>query len=133
MTTWVNSRCTSNYQLLTTHVGELELHERGELDAARRLVAVGREGEEEDEEDQAGGSDEPQLHHRVGADEEDHRGEQELAHEVDGLPVVVLVLVGVREQRDARALHPFGRGVLARRLAHLVGKGLGVELGLELE
>ena len=64
--------------------------------------------------------------------QEDHRGEQELAREVDGLPVVVLVLVGVREQRDARALHPLGRGVLARRLAHLVGKGLGLELGLEL-
>ena len=134
------------------------------MDVARRLVAVGRKGKEEDEEDQAGGGDEPQLHHRVGTDEKDHlvrvmvrvrvspnpnpspspspnpnpnqeghRGEQELAREVDGLPVVVLVLVGVREQRDARALHPFGRGVLARRLAHLVGKGLGVELGLELE
>ena len=127
---------------------------------ARRLVAVGRKGKEEDEEDQAGGGDEPQLHHCVGADEkdhlvsvtvrvspnpnpntstnpnpklEDHRGEQELTREVDGLPVVVLVLVGVREQRDARALHPFGRGVLARRLARLVGKGLGVELGVELE
>ena len=71
---------------------------------------------------------------RLGlANQEDHRGEQELAREVDGLPVVVLVLVGVREQRDARALHPFGRGVLARCLAHLVGKGLGVELGVELE
>ena len=65
--------------------------------------------------------------------QEGHRGEQELAREVDGLPVVVLVLVGVREQRDARALHPFGRGVLARRLAHLVGEGLGVELGVELD
>ena len=65
--------------------------------------------------------------------QEGHRGEQELAREVDGLPVVVLVLVGVREQRDARALHPFGRGVLARSLAHLVGEGLGVELGVELE
>ena len=42
------------------------------MDADRRLVAVGREGEVEDEEDQAGGGDEPQLHHRVGADEEDH-------------------------------------------------------------
>ena len=130
------------------------------MDVARRLVAVGRKGKEEDEEDQAGGGDEPQLHHCVGADEkdhlvsvtvrvspnpnpntspnpnpklEDHRGEQELTREVDGLPVVVLVLVGVREQRDARALHPFGRGVLARRLARLVGKGLGVELGVELE
>ena len=130
---------------------------------ARRLVAVGRKGKEEDEEDQAGGGDEPQLHHRVGADEEDHlvrvtvrvspnpnpkpntnpnpnpkleghRGEQELAREVYGLPVVILVLVGVREQRDARALHPLGRGVLARRLARLVGnQGLGVELGVELE
>ena len=59
-----------------------------------------------------------------------NRGEQELAREVDGLPVVVLVLVGVREQRDARALHPFGRGVLAQCLAHLVGKGLGLELGV---
>ena len=36
------------------------------------------------------------------------------------------------DARDARALHPFGRGVLAQRLAHLVGKGLGLELGLEL-
>ena len=41
------------------HIGELELHERGELDAARRLVAVGRECKEEDEEDEAGGRDEP--------------------------------------------------------------------------
>ena len=47
-----------------------------------------------------------------------NRGEQELAREVDGLPVVVLVLVGVREQRDARALHALGRGVLARGLMH---------------
>ena len=39
---------------------------------ARRLVAVGRKGKEEDEEDQAGGGDEPQLHHCVGADEKDH-------------------------------------------------------------
>ena len=83
--------------------------------------------------DEAGGRDEPQLEDGVGPDEEDHRGEQELAREVDGLPVVVLVLVGVREQRDARALHALGRGVLARRLAHLVGKGLGSELLVGLE
>ena len=65
------------------------------------LVAVGREGEEEHEEDEAGGGDEPQLQHGVGADEEDHGGEHELAPQVDGLPVVELVLVGVGEQRDA--------------------------------
>ena len=38
---------------------------------------------------------------------------------------MVLVLVGVGEQRDTRALHPFGRGVLARRLPHLVRDRLG--------
>eukprot|EP00964_Phaeocystis_antarctica_P137271 scaffold101782_cov55-Phaeocystis_antarctica.AAC.2 len=76
---------------------------------------VWREGEEEHEEDEAGGGDEPQLQHGVGADEEDHGGEHELAPQVDGLPVVELVLVGVGEQRDAR-------GVLARRLPH-EGKG----------
>ena len=115
------------------HVRELELHERSELDAAGCLVSVGREADVEHQECQSNGGCKPELHDGVGADEEDHRGEQELAREVDGLPVVVLVLVGVREQRDARALHPLGRGVLARRLAHLVGEGLGLELGVELE
>ena len=43
---------------------------------------------------------------------------------------MVLVLVGVCEQRDARALHPFGRGVLARRLPHLVGDRLGDGVGV---
>ena len=96
------------------------------------LVAVGREGEEEHEEDEAGGGDEPQLQHGVGADEEDHGGEHELAPQVDGLPVVELVLVGVGEQRDARALHALGRGVLARGLPHLVGVGVGLGRGWDL-
>ena len=50
--------------------------------------------------------------------------------QVDCLPVVVAVLVGVGEQGDARALHPLGGGVLARCLPHLVGDRLGDGVGV---
>jgi len=52
------------------HVGKLELHERGELDAARCHVSVRGEAEVEHEEDQASRGSEPELQDGVGANEE---------------------------------------------------------------
>ena len=43
------------------HVGDLELHERGELDATWRLVAVRREAQVQHEEAQARAAREPEL------------------------------------------------------------------------
>ena len=43
---------------------------------------------------------EPELHLRLRCDQSDHAGEEELAHQVDGLHVPAALSVAVRERLD---------------------------------